>query len=269
MALKPPPAPDDSSRTKGQPNAAISGEVPRFNVHMSLQHKGGSTKSFTANVIAQFYQSKRRPVIVLDADPSHKTLMAYDGLGAKPIEIMADNNTIAPRLFDDLLEQFLSTESDFVVDNGAANFPPFMNYMVENAVPAVLAEAGRRLVLHVPIVGGEAMEETMQGFANIADHVDSNVSIVLWLNEAVKGPITANGKEFEESKVYQQHRAKVGGIVRVPHHSAETFGADMEQLLKGRMTFEEGIASPNFRLMAKQRLKQMQREIFEQVAVVI
>jgi ABC-type transport system involved in cytochrome c biogenesis ATPase subunit len=77
---------------------------------------------------------------------------------------------------------------------------------------------------------------------NIADHVESNVSIVLWLNEAVKGPITANGKEFEESKVYQQHRAKVGGIVRVPHHSAETFGADMEQLLKGRMTFEEGIA---------------------------
>jgi hypothetical protein len=178
MALKPPPAPDDSSRTKGQPNAAISGEVPRFNVHMSLQHKGGSTKSFTANVIAQFYQSKGRPVIVLDADPSNKTLMAYAGLGAKPVEIMADNNTIAPRLFDDLLEQFLATESDFVVDNGAANFPPFMNYMVENAVPAVLAEAGRRLVLHVPIVGGEAMEETMQGFANIA---------VLWLNEAVKG----------------------------------------------------------------------------------
>jgi hypothetical protein len=32
---------------------------------------------------------------------------------------------------------------------------------------------------------------------------------------------------------------------------------------------EEGIASQNFRLMAKQRLKQMQREIFEQVAVVI
>jgi hypothetical protein len=78
---------------------------------------------------------------------------------------------------------------------------------------------------------------------------------VLWLNEAVKGPITANGKEFEESKVYQQHRAKVSGTVRVPHHSAETFGADMEQLLKGRMTFEEGIASQNFRLMAKQRLK--------------
>jgi hypothetical protein len=248
---------------------ATSGEMPRFQIHMSLQHKGGSTKSFTANVIAQFYKDKNRPIIVLDADPSNKTLMAYEGIGAQPVQIMAENNTIDPRCFDDLIEQFLSTESDFVVDNGAANFPPFMNYMIENSVPTVLAESGRKLVLHVPIIGGEAMEETMQGFANIAGHFENNISIILWLNEAIKGPISRDGKEFEDSKVYQLHRSKVGGIVRVPYHSSETFGADMEQLLKNRMTFQEGIESNAFRLMAKQRLKQMQREIFEQVSLVV
>jgi hypothetical protein len=264
-----PPAPEDLNHMKDQPKAAISGRSSSFQIHMSLQHKGGSTKSFTANVIAQFYKDKQRSVVVLDADPSNKTLMAYGGIGALPAQIMADNNTIDPRKFDDLLEQFLSTESDFIVDNGAANFPPFMNYMIENAVPTVLAEAGRKLVLHVPIIGGEAMEETMQGFANIAGHFENDISIILWLNEAVKGPITMNGKEFEDSKVYQLHKSKVSGIVRIPHHSAETFGADMEQLLRSRMTFKEGIESDSFRLMAKQRLKQMQREIFDQVLLVV
>ena len=69
--------------------------------------------------------------------------------------------------------------------------------------------------------------------------------------------------------VYNTHRPKVCGIVTVPFHSGETFGQDMEQLLKSRMTFDEGIVSSQFYLMSKQRLKQMQREIFEQIAIVI
>jgi hypothetical protein len=271
MSLKEGPSrsPVISAPIKDPSKTVTSGSSRRFKIHMSLQHKGGSTKSFTANVIAQFYKNRSRPAVVLDADPSNKTLMAYQGIGARPVDIMAPNNTIDPRLFDSLLEEFLTTASDFVVDNGAANFPPLMNYMVENSVPSVLAEAGRDLVFHVPIVGGEAMAETMGGFNDIAQHFEKDMSIVLWLNEAVKGPISKDGKQFEESKVYQDHRSKVSGIVTVPHHSGETFGTDMEQLLKSRMTFDEGIASPSFYLMSKQRLKQMQREIFDQIAVVI
>ena len=35
------------------------------------------------------------------------------------------------------------------------------------------------------------------------------------------------------------------------------------------MTFAEALESPDFRLMAKQRLRKVQREIFDQLAVVI
>ena len=49
---------------------ATSGSGRRFKIHMSLQHKGGSTKSFTANIIAQFYKNRSRPAVVLDADPA-------------------------------------------------------------------------------------------------------------------------------------------------------------------------------------------------------
>jgi hypothetical protein len=43
----------------------------------------------------------------------------------------------------------------------------------------------------------------------------------------------------------------------------------MDVLLSMKMTFAEAITSTEFRLMAKQRLRQIQREIFEQVALVI
>jgi hypothetical protein len=43
----------------------------------------------------------------------------------------------------------------------------------------------------------------------------------------------------------------------------------MDELLTRKMTFDEAQQSPDFRLMAKQRLKQIQREIFDQLAVAI
>jgi len=43
----------------------------------------------------------------------------------------------------------------------------------------------------------------------------------------------------------------------------------MDELLTKKMTFSEAIDSTEFRLMAKQRLRQMQREIFQQVALAI
>jgi hypothetical protein len=55
----------------------------------------------------------------------------------------------------------------------------------------------------------------------------------------------------------------------VPYHTSELFAQDMDQLLTWKMTFEEAQQSPYFRLMAKQRLKQIQREIFDQLAIAI
>jgi len=40
-------------------------------------------------------------------------------------------------------------------------------------------------------------------------------------------------------------------------------------VLSKKMTFSEAIGGTEFRLMAKQRLRQMQREIFQQVALAI
>ena len=72
---------------------------------------------------------------------------------------------------------------------------------------------------------------------------------------------------MRKSLVYSRHKDSITALLRVPHHVSELFAQDMDQLLDKKMTFDEAINSPDFRLMAKQRLKQIQREIFDQLAI--
>jgi hypothetical protein len=113
------------------------------------------------------------------------------------------------------------------------------------------------------------MMETIQGFNDIASNIGGQARIVVWLNEALKGEIQPDGKDFEQIQAYVKHKDKITALVRVPHHVSELFAQDMDQLLTRKMTFDEAMQSPDFRLMTKQRLKQIQREIFDQLAIAV
>ena len=269
MAQKPLPDPEVSSAAPASPMTTKTSSSERRVVHMTLQHKGGVGKSFVANCVAQYYLRENRPAKIIDADPSNKSLAAYKALNADALDIMTANNTINSRAFDDIIDHIVSCDQDFVIDNGATNFLPFMAYLVDNGVPDVLFENGRDLVVHVPIVGAEAMMETIQGFDDIAANLGGPTKLIIWLNEALKGEIKPGGKDFEEIQTYKTHREKIAAIVRVPYHTSELFAKDMDQLLTRKITFDEAQTSPDFRLMAKQRLKQIQREIFDQLAIAI
>jgi hypothetical protein len=269
MAQKPLPDPEVSSASVASPTTTKTNSSDRRTVHMTLQHKGGVGKSFVANCIAQYYLHEKRPAKVIDADPSNKSLAAYKALNVVALDIMTANNTVNSRAFDDIIDDIISSDLDFVIDNGATNFLPFMAYLVDNSVPEVLSENGRDLVVHVPIVGAEAMMETIQGFNDIASNIGGQARIVVWLNEALKGVIQPDGKDFEQIQAYVKHKDRITALVRVPYHVSELFAQDMDQLLTRKMTFDEAMQSPDFRLMTKQRLKQIQREIFDQLAIAV
>jgi hypothetical protein len=269
MAQKPLPDPEASSASVAYPTTTKTSSSDRRAVHMTLQHKGGVGKSFVANCIAQYYLRQNRPAKFLDADPSNKSFAAYKALSVISFDIMTANNTVNSRVFDDIMDNIIQSNEDFVIDNGATNFLPFMAYIVDNRVSEVLSEHGLELVVHVPIVGAEAMMETIQGFNDIATNIGGQAKIVVWLNEALKGVIAPGGKDFEQIQAYINHKDRITAVVRVPFHTSELFAQDMDQLLTSKMTFNEAQQSPNFRLMAKQRLKQIQREIFDQLVLVI
>ena len=126
-------------------------------VHLVIQAKGGVGKSFVAALLAQYLHDRSNDAVhCFDTDPSNHTLADYTALNAKVIELLDETSqTIDTSNFDGLMDSLIDGEGVGVVDNGTATFGPLMSYIAENDVGSELAAEGVRLVLHIPLNGGQ------------------------------------------------------------------------------------------------------------------
>lgn len=231
-------------------------------VHMIAQGKGGVGKSFISTLIAQYLQPKTEQLHCYDTDPVNPTFSKYKALNPKIVNILTEDNNINTRFFDDLLEDLLNLDGIAVVDNGAATFVPLMAYMAENDVADMLAENDVRLVVHIPVTGGQALSECLKGLNQTLNTM--NAEIVVWLNEH-NGKIEQDGKSFEQFAVYKQHQNSILGIVLLESFSADTYGHDIAQMTSLNLTFDEVKISEQFRIMEKNRLKKFKEYVFAQL----
>lgn len=231
-------------------------------VHLILQGKGGVGKSLVAAILAQYFGQRGRDVHCVDTDPVNQTFAQYRELDVARLDLLCDG-VIDPRVFDALMERLLTEAGVFVVDNGASTFIPMWNYILENDVVRVLSESGRRLYVHCVITGGQALVDTLSGFAKLAETTPDQ-NIVLWVNEYF-GRIERDGKLLRDLPVYRDHSAKVWGSVAIPKRNRDTFGRDVEDMLRRKLTFREALNGADFPIMVRQRLRVVQRELFEQL----
>jgi hypothetical protein len=161
------------------------------------------------------------------------------------------------------MEMILTESGTFVVDNGASTFIPLWNYILENNVIGLLRDSGKKLYVHTVVTGGQALADTLKGFKSLAESTDDRI-IIVWVNEYF-GRVEREGKEFGEMAVYRDNEQKVFGSIAIPKRNQDTFGRDVEEVVSRKLTLQEAITSGNFTIMTRQRLKVIQREIFEQL----
>jgi hypothetical protein len=236
-------------------------------VHFTLQGKGGVGKTFVSSLIAQYLRSKGEPVVVIDTDPVNATLSGYAAFDTQRLELM-EGGSLIERNFDSLIEQVVEEDSNFVIDNGAATFLPLSFYIAENDAINLIADSGKQVVIHTVITGGQAIRDTLAGFASLVEQMPEQARIVVWLNEFF-GDIVAEGKAFEEMKVYLNNKDRVHGIVRIARQTGSTFGKDIQLMLDSKLTFDEVKGSADFGLMAKSRLHRVQEAIYRQMGAVV
>jgi hypothetical protein len=238
-------------------------------VHFILQGKGGIGKSFVSALIAQYIQQEEPDVLCLDTDPINATFASFPALKVRSVSLTENGSTIIDEgRFDSMMEDIFDADSNVVVDNGAASFGPLSAYLLDNEAFAAIQEAGKEVVVHSVIAGGMSQNNTVSDFVNLTSQLPEGVQVVVWLNEHF-GPIEANGKTFEEMKAYLDNKDRVTAIVHLPKRTENTYGKDVATMMKSRLTFNEALASDKFRVMSKQRLKIVQRSIFEQLEVAI
>lgn len=232
-------------------------------IHMILQGKGGVGKSFIASILAQYKASNGQNPLCIDTDPVNATFNGFKALNVKRLQIM-DGDEINSRNFDSLVELIAPSTDDVIIDNGASSFVPLSHYLLSNQVPTLLQEMGHEFVVHTVITGSQAMDDTINGFAQLITQFTSETTFVIWLNP-YWGAIEHEGKSFEQMKVYTTNKGRVSAIVKIPDLKEETYGRDLSDMLQERLTFDEAIANPALTIMTRQRLKIVKTQLFDQL----
>lgn len=232
-----------------------------------MQGKGGVGKSFIASLLIQWHQANNLPVMAFDTDPINRTLSAFPALSAQPIRLLNEDRINTDGV-DGLIEAAVTGAGASVIDNGAASFLPMARYLVSNDIASILEQYNRRLVLHTVVVGGQVALDTLRGMAALLGQFPPSVPVVVWVNE-YNGLFEADGLTFEETRAYQDNKARIAGVVHLAPLDPLTHGRDVATMLARQVVFDEAIASPDFRIVAKSRLSQVRRAVFEQLDTIL
>lgn len=232
-------------------------------IHMILQGKGGVGKSMIAATVAQYKIHKGQQPLCIDTDPVNATFKGYQVLNVRQLNIM-EGDEINTRHFDSLVELIASTKDDVIIDNGASSFVPLSHYLISNEAPALLRDMGHDLVVHTVITGGQALLDTVSGFAQLANQFPDECLFIVWLNP-YWGAIEHEGKRFEQMKSYQNKRDRVSAVIQIPALKEETYGRDFAEMLQARLTFTEALAMESLTIMTRQRLKLIRQQLYAQL----
>ncbi len=141
-------------------------------------------------------------------------------------------------------------------------YPDPSTVLIYSARP-IFASLCRNVFMHVPVSGGEMLNDTLLGFKTLAAGA-AEKSMVVWINEYF-GPVSREGKTFNQMQVYLDNESKVLASVGIPRRSTDTFGETIRRMRERKLTFQEAIESADFMLVQKSRLHIVRRELFEQL----
>jgi hypothetical protein len=228
--------------------------------------KGGIGKTLIASTMAQYLRERERKVDCIDLDYKNASFSQYAKLNVTCLDLETDGD-IEKRKFDVLIERIAAADNDtdFILDSGGNIYIPLNNYMRSNDVYNLLLDMGHRILLHVPIMGGSELDETMNTLNELCAFMPDAARIAVWLN-TYHGIIEKDGKSFEQSSIYKNHKKRIYTLVSIPKFAAD-MRQDVSEMYKNKMTYEEAIASPSFPLMPRQRIKMAKNKLFSAMAL--
>jgi len=252
---------------------------PKARVHLTMQGKGGIGKSFVASLLAQYMSEYGKHYVAYDTDPIQQTFKKYKALKVThlPLSIRGKIDQVNGRAFDKLMEEILTIEkdTDFIIDIGSGTYLPLISYMVANAVPDIITEAGHELLFHTVITGGPAQKDTEEGIQKLFKYFPETQSVV-WMNPFF-GQYTVkkddNGKQvsiavdFEHTQLFKDHEEKIYSMIVIPEWDDDTYGGDVQKMMVDALTFDECVDSADYHIMSKHRIGRIKNTLMHSMGL--
>lgn len=233
------------------------------NIHFVTNGKGGIGKSFVSSLLCQYLINKGESVTAIDTDPNNTTLYNMKALKAKFLQLIDQDGKFDVRAFDKIIELVFEKKTDnYLIDSGATTFIPLVDYLKENDAIEYLKSQEMDVYMHIPIVGGQAKDDTILGLVQLVEAFDCK--FVVWINE-YHGALV----DFEKTEQYKVIKDKIRAIITLSSLSKDTFGKDLLELTSKNMTFDEALQDKSFSLMSKQRLRIFRDKAFNQIKTVL
>ena len=147
---------------------------PQHAVNLFMNAKGGVGKSHYCTLLYQAYKAAGLPVIGIDADATSATFSSFKSLKIRRVSIMEGGDKINARIFDDIVEELLTTSSNFIIDTGASSFVELNRYLIKNQIPDHVRGAGKRFIANLIITGGATFAETCANLEAIANQAPAS-----------------------------------------------------------------------------------------------
>jgi len=240
--------------------------MKKQNLHISLNGKGGVGKSYISATLMQYIENEN--VIGIDTDPSNRTLADIKSLDVMSLELMQDNQ-ISVSKFDDLIMYLLELkDKDVVMDVGATTFLPLVNYLLESYIINLILSNQYNIILHIPVVGGEAMSDTLNGLEQLIGAFKDSCTYIVWANEHFGKLTDKDGKNFEGMEVYTKNKKHIHGLVYLPKNP-ELITLAIEKMKKSKATFDDVLKDPNFNILDKSRIGIVKKDIWCKLDLVL
>lgn len=240
-------------------------------IHFTMQAKGGVFKSGVAALTAQYLKKYCPEAIIVDTDPSNQTLVGYEKLNTVFVETLHEVNgekVLNRAKFDDIMEMIVSISEPLLFDTGSSNYIELLNYIRSNNIFDILADEGKEVYLHIPIVGGQSLIDCLTELEKLSSL--PNAKIIIWENHYFGDLKNDKGQSYTENKFYKQAKEKIIGTVKLQFPEMHT--DDLKKIVDDSLTFEEVFeiekGNPKYGFMVKNRLKKVQSEIYEQLDVI-
>jgi len=244
--------------------------MTKQNLNIVMNAKGGISKSFVSALLLEFLSDKSK-AIGIDTDPNNHSLSDIESLDVNFLNIMPDGNEVDLKKFDDLTMFLIEDEKiknrHVVVDIGATTFTPFFQYVNESGIFEILNQS-YNIFVHIPVAGGEAMKDTLNGMDQMIEAFGDSCSYIVWANEHFGDLKDAEGNSFEELPQYTKHKEKIFGLVYMRKRDV-LFSAAIEKMKKSKKIFADVNMDTSFNLLDKSRLHRVKKEYWEILDVII
>jgi hypothetical protein len=257
----------ENSKTSSE-TSPKSGNDAGYVVHVVLNSKGGIGKSFVASLLGQWLRDHGRPVVCLDTDRLNASLSDVKALQAEAVPVIDDEGVVDIDAIDGIVDRLAKEEANFVIDSGSTSFAPLGRHLVTEGVADILGQHGKRMIAHAIVSGGSEFGHTVRGLDAMAKQFPASVGIVVWLNEH-HGSIGDAEHQFESFPVYQKHKDRFLGVVRLAKLNPTTYGKNLAAMIGRGQTFSEAREDASLFIQTRQRLVEIQRPIWAQIGAVL